>query len=184
MALDLTKGQDLNLEKDGSPIKEVIVGLGWDPAKDGENIDVDLMLIPENGDPTYFNGRDLNAGIKLSEDDTTGAGSEDGPDETAEVNVDQLAKDKFAVVAYIYEGPAFENIGRSFVNVVNKADNEEIAKFNMTENGGKNRALVVGILTRQSGVLNFKAVGKYLDIRDAGSNGLEKLLNDRAPLFN
>lgn len=178
-ALNLSKGETLELKKaDGSVLTKIVAGLGWDVAEGVGDVDVDLWLIPDSGKPAYYNDRNAIPGVKLSEDDLTGAGSEDGADETADIDANAAQFNQLAVLAHIYSGPTFEKIGRAFANVVNPDNNGEIARFNMTEEGAGKRALLAGVITRKDGGMTFKAIGRYLDETD-----MNKVVEARSALF-
>ena len=45
MAINLEKGQKINLTKEHPTMGKVTVGLGWDMAKSGQSIDVDASIL-------------------------------------------------------------------------------------------------------------------------------------------
>ena len=104
MAINLEKGQKINLEKaDGSSLQQIFLGVGWDVAKSkglfgfgGSSGDIDLdasvILFDENKqvvDVVYFGQlRSKDGSIVHSGDNLTGAG--DGDDEVIRVNLNQV----------------------------------------------------------------------------------------------
>ena len=104
MAINLEKGQKINLEKaDGSSLQQIFLGVGWDVAKSkglfgfgGGSGDIDLdasvILFDENKqvvDVVYFGQlRSKDGSIVHSGDNLTGAG--DGDDEVIRVNLNQV----------------------------------------------------------------------------------------------
>src|SRR5690242_10531669 len=116
MAINLTKGQTINLEKSQYDLSSVTIGLGWDVRKSGGffgslfgggNDDYDLdaiaFLLDQNdkvinlgnqqmlgGDVIFFNNmRHPSGNIWLTGDNRTGAG--DGDDEQIIVRLNSLA---------------------------------------------------------------------------------------------
>ena len=164
MAIDMTKGQTLNLNKEsGKTLTKVRVGAGWDPAE-GKTIDLDLWLIPKGGDPVYFNNKKI-PGAELDGDDLTGAGSEDGADENIEIDVSALEHDEYHVVINIYDavskGQFFRDVKRAFVEVEDVEGKNLLATYNISENGGDNFSLVAGKLVKKDGGLEFTAMQEF-----------------------
>ena len=53
--LNIEKGQSISLVKpDGTTIQKIIVGLSWDTAEIGQNVDLDLFVIHKQTDLLYL----------------------------------------------------------------------------------------------------------------------------------
>lgn len=131
MAINLTKGQTINLEKSQYDLSSVTVGLGWDVkktggflgglfgGKGGDDYDLDAIafLLDQNdkvqylgdklvgGDVIFFNNLvHSSRNIWLTGDNTTGDG--DGDDEQIIVKLDALSPQyhKILFVVSIYQG--------------------------------------------------------------------------------
>ena len=101
MAVNLQKGQKVELRKsDGSTLRRVMIGLGWDAAKTGgffsrtHNIDCDASVflcqngkLMSNDDVVYYGNLKHRSGcITHMGDNLTGEG--EGDDEEIYVNLD------------------------------------------------------------------------------------------------
>ena len=85
MSLDLNKNMSLDLTKRNPGLDKILLGAGWDVAESGTDFDLDISaFLLSNGkirsidDVIFFNHRETS-GIRLHEDNRTGAG--DGDDE-------------------------------------------------------------------------------------------------------
>ena len=155
MAISLTKGGNVNLSKEAPGLTNITVGLGWDPrATDGQEFDLDAIafLVNEGGkvrndkDFIFFNNlKSDNGAVEHTGDNRTGEG--DGDDEQIKINLANIPADvsKVAVCAIIYEG---------------QARNSEIARYDLSEDGSTETAMIFGELYRHSGDWKFRAVGQ------------------------
>ncbi|MDQ8736630.1 MULTISPECIES: TerD family protein [unclassified Paenibacillus] len=182
MAISLVKGQKIDLTKGNAGLSKVIVGLGWDPAevkggffgmKKAANVDCDAsaLLLDENGKlggeknlVCFYNKQNGNGSVVHTGDNITGDG--DGDDEQIIVQLDQVPANihKILCVVNIYECESrrqdFGMIKSAFIRIVNPANNQELIRFNLTENYSGKTALVVGELYRHSGEWKFSAIGE------------------------
>lgn len=133
MAINLKKGQTINLEKDQFDLSNVTIGLGWDVMKkekgfwstlfsneEDEDYDLDAIafLLDENGkvanvgnqrleggDIVFFNNlHHFSGNIYHTGDNRTGDG--DGDDEQLIVKLDKMGREysKIVFVVSIYQG--------------------------------------------------------------------------------
>ncbi len=188
MGVNLVKGQKVNLQKsDGSSLHKVIVGLGWDeaqPQKSGgllgslfgssktQNIDCDASAflcvsgkVVSNSDIVYFgNLNHVSGSVQHMGDNLTGAG--DGDDEQIVVNLDQVPQnyDKIAFVVNIYQASQrnqhFGMIQNAFIRIVDADTNQELCKYNLSENYDNMTAMIFGEIYRHNGQWKFSAVGQ------------------------
>lgn len=182
MAISLVKGQKIDLTKGNAGLSKVIVGLGWDPAevkggffgmKKAANVDCDAsaLLLDENGKlggeknlVCFYNKQNGNGSVVHTGDNITGDG--DGDDEQIIVQLDQVPVNihKILCVVNIYECESrrqdFGMIKSAFIRIVNPANNQELIRFNLTDNYSGKTALVVGELYRHSGEWKFSAIGE------------------------
>ena len=174
MSIDLSKGQKVNLSKEGGDsLKKVLIGLGWDVKADGaggDDFDLDAMafLLGANGkvknnDGFVFFGNKTTPGIVLSEDNLTGEG--EGDDETMIIELAAVATDveKIAVVVNIHEAASrnqnFGQVDNATCRIVNADTDEEIAIYDLSFDADTSTALLFGELIRRNDEWYFKAVG-------------------------
>ncbi|MFM9280339.1 TerD family protein [Paenibacillus jiagnxiensis] len=181
MGISLVKGQKIDLTKGSSGLSFLTVGLGWDPVqskgffgrKRGANIDCDASAIllngqgklVENSNLVCFYNRVSGCGsVKHSGDNITGEG--DGDDEQIMIDLKKVPADveKILMVVNIYQceerGQDFGMIQSAYIRVVNSQNNEELVRFNLTDNYGGYTALLAGEIYRHSGEWKFNAIGE------------------------
>ena len=175
MAINLSKGGNINLSKTAPTMNKVDLGLGWNPrATDGKAFDLDAVafLAGENGkvrvdgDFIFFNQKTSPCGsVNHQGDNRTGAG--DGDDETISVDLSKVPADvaKIVFAVTIHEGQQngqnFGMVDKAYIRVINQDNNaEELARFDLSEDGSTEVAMIFGELYRHSGEWKFKAVGQ------------------------
>jgi tellurium resistance protein TerD len=174
MAVSLQKGGNVNLSKAAPGLTAVVIGLGWDPRiTDGAAFDADASAfllkadgkVPGDDHFIFYNQKTSPYGAVVHQgDNTTGQG--EGDDEKLEIDLTKVgaAIDKIAFGVTIHEADSrrqnFGMIGNAFIRVVNKANGEEIARFDLSEDASTETAMVFGELYRNGGDWKFKAVGQ------------------------
>lgn len=175
MAINLSKGGNINLSKTAPTMNKVDLGLGWNPrATDGKAFDLDAVAfltgedgkVRLDGEFIFFNQKTSPCGsVTHNGDNRTGDG--DGDDETISVDLSkvpqEVAKIVFAVT--IHEGQQngqnFGMVDKAYIRVINQdANAEELARFDLSEDGSTEVAMIFGELYRHSGEWKFKAVGQ------------------------
>lgn len=197
MGVNLQKGQKIDLTKGGS-LKQVMVGLGWDEARQSggflnglfggkpQAIDCDAsaILCGANGkviggrlaDHCVFFGnlRHPSGAIVHQGDNLTGAG--DGDDEQIMVDLNRVPPDieKIVFVVNIYEARErnqhFGMIQNAFIRLVNRDNNTEICRYNLSDNYNNMTGLVVGEIYRKNGEWKFNAIGQ--PVKEASKLGM------------
>lgn len=180
MSISLQKGQKVSLTKDNAGLAKVVVGLGWDEVKQKRGlfapkpapIDCDasaIMLrnghLVANSDIVYFgNLRHASGTVQHMGDNLTGAGA--GDDEQIVVDLSRVPAeyDKIIVVVNIYQAVQrrqdFGMIQNAFIRLVDGRNNNEMCKYNLTENYSGMTALIFGELYRHNGEWKFNAMGQ------------------------
>lgn len=174
MGISLAKGANVNLTQGTAGLKEVIVGLGWDArVSDGTDFDLDASAfllgangkVPDDshfifyGQLSYSNGSVVHQG-----DNLTGEG--DGDDEMIEVNIQEVPShiQKISFTVSIHEAvgrrQTFGMVDNAFIRVVNKADGRELARYDLSEDGSTETAMIFGELYRHGSDWKFRAVGQ------------------------
>lgn len=187
MSVSLQKGQKVSLSKEGKEgLNRVIVGLGWDeaqPQRGGglfgglfsaptQSIDCDasaLMLkngkLTDKGDIVYFgNLRHRSGAVQHMGDNLTGAGA--GDDEQIVIELDRVPAeyDRIVMVVNIYQAMArkqhFGMIRNAFIRIVDARNNQELCRYNLSENYDDMTAMIFGEVYRHNGEWKFNAIGQ------------------------
>lgn len=174
MAISLQKGGNVNLSKEAPGLSKLVVGLGWDVRNtDGAAFDIDstAFLLKADGkvradnDFIFYNNlKSSDGSVAHSGDNRTGAG--DGDDETVTVELSKVPAeiDRIAVCVTIHEADArrqnFGQVQKAYVRCVNAATGQEIARFDLSEDGSVETSLVFGEVYRNGGDWKFRAVGQ------------------------
>jgi tellurium resistance protein TerD len=174
MSYSLVKGQRVDLTKDRPALKKLLVGLGWDVKYyDGEadfDLDVALFMTKRNekvgGDKDfifYGNLKHPTNCIVHMGDNRTGAG--DGDDEVVKVNLNTIPEEytSIFVTATIYDAENrlqnFGMVGNAYIRVVDEENDEELLRFDLSEDYSTETALVVAEIYKRNNEWKFKAVG-------------------------
>ncbi|WP_338554921.1 TerD family protein [Paenibacillus sp. KS-LC4] len=191
MAINLSKGQKVDLTKSNPGLSKILVGLGWDTNKyDGGgqfDLDVSVFLLAASGKVEgeknfvfYNNTSNENGSVVHTGDNRTGEG--DGDDEQIKVELAAIPAnvEKIAFAITIYDAEArnqnFGQVSNAYIRIVNEASSEELIKFDLGEDFSIETGVVVGELYRHSGEWKFSAIGSgYKDglgglARDYGLN--------------
>jgi tellurium resistance protein TerD len=174
MGISLNKGGNLSLTKTDPTLKNIIVGLGWDARPtDGADFDLDAsaFMVKEDGkvrsdsDFIFYNQTKSACGsVEHTGDNRTGAG--EGDDESLVVQLDKVPADIQRVVftVTIHDADSrkqnFGQVSNAFIRVVNKDSNNEVARFDLSEDASIETAMVFGEIYKHGGEWKFKAVGQ------------------------
>jgi tellurium resistance protein TerD len=174
MAVSLSKGGNVNLSKEAPGLAKVALGLGWDSrATDGAEFDLDAVafLVGADGkvagdsDFIFYNNLKSTCGaVEHKGDNRDGEG--DGDDETVEITLGTLAANvqRVVIAVTIHEadtrGQNFGQVSNAFIRVVNADNNNEIARYDLSEDASIETAMIFGELYRHNGDWKFKAVGQ------------------------
>ncbi|MFE7564052.1 TerD family protein [Kitasatospora sp. NPDC057500] len=174
MGVSLAKGGNVSLTKEAPGLTAVIVGLGWDVrTTTGADYDLDAsaLLCAANGRVlsdrhfVFFNNLSSPDGsVEHSGDNLTGGG--DGDDEQIKVDLATVPGEVARVVfpVSIYDADArFQSFGQvrnAFIRVVNQANGQEIARYDLSEDASTETAMVFGELYRNGAEWKFRAIGQ------------------------
>ena len=176
MAVSLTKGQRVSLEKISPGLSEVFIGLGWDVKATDTGSDFDLdsslfllgandKLISDNHFIFYNNltSPDPDKSVQHMGDNLTGAG--EGDDEVIKINLKKVPNDvqKILVTVTIHEAQQrhqnFGQVQNSFVRIVNAQTQQEAVRYDLVEDYSIETALIMAELYRKDGEWRLNAVG-------------------------
>lgn len=183
MGVNLKKGQKINLVKsDGRKLTKLMVGLGWDAVEQPQgffsklfngkiDIDCDASVFlcqggkfVDNDDLVYFGNLEHHShAVKHMGDNLTGEG--EGDDEEIFVDLNKLPNeyDKLIFVVNVYKGMEREQhfgmIKRAFIRVVDSETNEELCRFNLTEDYSGMLSMIAGEVYKRGDEWKFNAIG-------------------------
>jgi tellurium resistance protein TerD len=174
MPISLQKGGNVNLSKEAPGLAKMIVGLGWDTrATDGSAFDLDgaVFLLGASGkvrsdaDFIFYNNlKSADGSIVHSGDNTTGAG--DGDDESVTIDLANVPADidKVVLAVTIHDAETrrqnFGMVSKAFVRCINAAGNAEIARYDLSEDGSTEAAMIFGEVYRAGSDWKFRAIGQ------------------------
>jgi tRNA(adenine34) deaminase len=188
MAINLSKGQKIDLTKSNPALNNITVGLGWDEAAPSgggflgglfsakpASIDCDASVIllqndrfADKKDVVYFGQlKSTDGAIVHQGDNLTGAG--DGDDEVIKVSLNSVDPkyNKMVFVVNIYQAHKrnqdFGMIRNAFIRIMDDSG-MEIARYNLTDNYQGMTGLVAGELYRHDNEWKFAAVGSGMDV--------------------
>ncbi len=174
MGVSLQKGGNVSLEKAAPGMTKILIGLGWDErATDGSEFDLDasIFLLNDAGnvradeDFIFYNNLSSTCGSVVHQgDNRTGAG--DGDDEAVKVDLSAVPADvqRISVTVTIHDAQArnqnFGQVSNAFIRVVNDETNEEVARYDLSEDYSIETAMIFGEIYRHNNEWKFKAVGQ------------------------
>ena len=175
MGINLTKGQKIDLTKGDPSLSKLLVGLGWDTNKYSTGADFDLdaavfMLqenkkVGSNKDFIYYGNLKHESGsVEHMGDNLTGAG--DGDDEQIVIDLTKVPAeyDRIVIVVNIYAATQrkqhFGLIQNAFIRLVDTRNNNEMFRYDLTENYSGMTAMIFGELYRKDGEWKFSAIGQ------------------------
>jgi tellurium resistance protein TerD len=174
MGVALTKGGNVSLSKSAPNLTAIMVGLGWDArSTTGADFDLDAsaLLLGSSGRVlsdnhfVFFNNlRSPDGSVEHTGDNLTGEG--EGDDESILVNLTMVPPevDRIVFPVSIYEadtrGQSFGQVSNAFIRIVNQADNNELARYDLSEDASSETAMIFGEVYRRNGEWKFRAVGQ------------------------
>ncbi|MFI6283283.1 TerD family protein [Streptomyces sp. NPDC051018] len=174
MGVSLSKGGNVSLTKAAPGLTAVLVGLGWDVrTTTGSDFDLDASALLTNaegkvtndGNFVFFNNlKSPDGSVEHTGDNLTGEG--EGDDEAIKVNLAAVPADvdKIVFPVSIYEAESrqqsFGQVRNAFIRVVNQADNNELARYDLSEDASTETAMVFGELYRNGAEWKFRAIGQ------------------------
>ncbi|MFF7649912.1 TerD family protein [Streptomyces sp. NPDC007983] len=170
--VSLQKNQTVSLVKGGRPmLSSVKMGLGWEPAFRGANIDLDASVIAFGVDrkkiDACFFGKlaILNGAIQHSGDNLTGEGG--GDDESITVHLGGLPPEVTGLVFTVnsFSGQKFTDVAKAYCRLVDAQTNEELVRFDITHAEPRTGVMMAKLIRQFSGEWEMTAMGEYVDSR-------------------
>ncbi|GGT66016.1 MULTISPECIES: TerD family protein [Streptomyces] len=170
--VSLQKNQTVSLVKGGRPLlSQVKMGLGWEPAYRGKDIDLDASVIaygPQRNhlDSCYFGKLSiLNGSIKHSGDNLTGEGA--GDDEVIVVDLGRLPADATGLVFTVnsFSGQKFTEVAKAYCRLMDAATGEELVRFDLTTAEPQTGVMMAKLIKQFSGEWEMTAMGEFVKSR-------------------
>jgi tellurium resistance protein TerZ len=178
MGISLQKGQKISLEKEaGGALSRVFMGLGWDAAKSkgllgglfggggGGSIDLDASCIlfderNQKVDVVWFRQLQSRDGsIRHTGDNLTGEG--EGDDEQIIVDLTRVPAHVKSLIFVVnnFTGQDFSRVENAFCRLVNAANDQEIARYNLSCTGN-HTAMIMAKVYRHNNEWKMHAIGE------------------------
>jgi tellurium resistance protein TerD len=174
MAIQLLKGQRIDLTKTNPGLTRAVIGLGWDTNKyqGGHDFDLDASAFLVDANDKCVNDQDFIFYNNLSHpsesvihtgDNLTGEG--EGDDEQLIVDFSKIPSyvHKIGITVTIHDADArrqnFGQVSNAFVRLVDDASDNELLRFDLGEDFSIETAVVICELYRHGNEWKFNAIG-------------------------
>lgn len=170
--VSLQKNQTVSLVKGGKPLlSQVKMGLGWEPAFRGKDIDLDASVIaygPQRNhvDSCYFGKLSIvNGAIKHSGDNLTGEGG--GDDEVIVVDLGRLPQDVTGLVFTVnsFSGQKFTEVAKAYCRLIDAATGEELVRFDLTNAEAQTGVMMAKLIKQFTGEWEMTGMGQFVKSR-------------------
>jgi tellurium resistance protein TerD len=186
MAIQLSKGQRIDLTKNDPTLQKIVIGLGWDVKQfdGGQDYDLDASAFILNAsgkcrsdlDFIFYNNLQSSDGSVIhTGDNRTGEG--DGDDEQIKIDLSKIPQDvqKVAITVTIHDADVrhqnFGQIANAFVRLVNEDTGVEVLRYDLGEDFSIETAVVFCEIYKHGNDWKFNAVGSGYQ------GGLQALVN-------
>ncbi|MFJ8044312.1 TerD family protein [Kitasatospora sp. NPDC096147] len=172
--VSLTKGGSVSLEKNGKPfLSAVKMGLGWEPAGRGRNIDLDASCIAFDAqrnkvETAWFMKLSIfNGAIAHSGDNLTGEGA--GDDEAITVHLDGLPSEVCGLVFVVnsFSGQKFTDVKNAYCRLLDAGSGQELVRFDLTTSEPSTGVVMCKLVRQYSGEWVMTAIGEYVNAKTA-----------------
>lgn len=170
--VSLQKNQTVSLVKGGRPLlSQVKMGLGWEPAYRGKDIDLDASVIAYGSqrnhiDSCYFGKLSiLNGAIKHSGDNLTGEGG--GDDEVIVVDLGRIPQEATGLVFTVnsFSGQKFTEVAKAYCRLLDATTGEELVRFDLTNAEPQTGVMMAKLIRQFSGEWEMTAMGEFVKAR-------------------
>jgi tellurium resistance protein TerD len=176
VGVSLSKGGNVSLTKEAGAagLAAVTVGLGWDVrTTTGTDFDLDASALLVGGDGRvlsdqhfvfYGNLKSPEGAVEHTGDNLTGEG--EGDDEQIKLTLGSVPAgvERIVFPVSIYDADSrsqnFGQVRNAFIRVVNQANSEELARYDLSEDASTETAMIFGELYRNGDEWKFRAVGQ------------------------
>jgi stress response protein SCP2 len=170
--VSLQKRETVSLVKTGAPpLQTVMMGLGWDPAKRGGNIDLDASVIAYDTkkkplETVYFGKLSAWSGaINHLGDNLTGQG--DGDDEMINIDLHRLPPQVATLVFTVnsYKQQTFQQVKNAYCRLLD-GDGQELVRFDLSS-AEASTGVFMCRMRRTGGAWEMTAIGEFQNGRTA-----------------
>ncbi len=170
--VSLQKNQTVSLVKGGRPLlSQVKMGLGWEPAYGGKDIDLDASVIaygPQRNhiDSCYFGKLQIvNGAIRHSGDNLTGEGG--GDDEVITVDLGRLPQEVTGLVFTVnsFSGQKFTEVAKAYCRLLDATTGDELVRFDLTNAEPQTGVMMAKLIKQFSGEWEMTAMGDFVKSR-------------------
>lgn len=187
MAINLQKGQRISLEKEaGRGLSRVVMGLGWGmkqvqskgflgfgggTRQESVDLDASCLLFDTSGnlvDTVWFRQLESRCGsIRHSGDDRSGGGEAGADNERITIDLGRVPASVQALIFTVnsFSGEGFAGIPNAFCRLVDDATSSEIARFDLSLEGGHHTGLIMTKLYRHNNEWKMQAIGEQAEGR-------------------
>ena len=187
MAINLQKGQRISLEKEaGRSLTRVVMGLGWGmkqvqskgflgfgggTRQEAVDLDASCLLFGNSGnlvDTVWFRQLESLCGsIRHSGDDRSGGGEAGADNERIAIELNRVPVTTQTLIFTVnsFSGEGFAGIPNAFCRLVDDATGSEIARFDLSLEGGSHTGLIMTKLYRHNNEWKMQAIGESAEGR-------------------
>ncbi|MEO9140049.1 MAG: TerD family protein [Jatrophihabitans sp.] len=170
--VNLVKGSRVSLVKQGAPpLAQITMGLGWDPARGGKNIDLDASVIAFDHAAKkpavvwFMHLKEYKGAIRHAGDNLTGQG--DGDDEQIHIDLMALPPSVTSLVFTItsFRGQKFTEVANAFCRLVESNSNTELVRYNLSEAQPASAVLMAELRRQPDNTWEMRAIGEFHDAK-------------------
>ena len=168
--VSLTKGGSVSLIKNGRALlSSVRMGLGWEPAQRGRDIDLDASVIAYDSrrrelDKVWFmHLHAFDAAIQHAGDNLTGDGA--GDDEAITVHLQSLPEQVTGLVFTVnsFSGQRFTEVANAYCRLLDATTGAELVRFDLTRAEPHTGVLMCKLIRMNTGEWVMTALEEYVD---------------------
>ena len=184
MAINLEKGNSINLEKEIDGLRNIHVGLGWDAEdSNGKEIDCDVSLfmidennkIPGEGFFVFYNNLKSSDGAVVHQgDNRTGEG--EGDDEVLNIDLSNVSSNILQMIFVVTIHDAEKNnqdfsmVNNAFIRIIDLDSNTELCNYALNDQFSDADSIQIGRIYRYDNSWHFEA------LEQGFTGGLQTLL--------
>jgi tellurium resistance protein TerZ len=187
MGINLQKGQRISLEKEaGRSLNRVVMGLGWGmkqvqskgflgfgggARQEAVDLDASCLLFDSSGnlvDTVWFRQLESRCGsIRHSGDDRSGGGEAGADNERIAIDLSRVptAVETLIFTVNSFSGESFTGIPNAFCRLFDDAAGSEVARFDLSLEGGSHTGLIMTKLYRHNNEWKMQAIGESAEGR-------------------
>jgi len=179
MSVNLKKGANISLAKEAPGLSVITLGLGWGKkvskglfgVKKLKDIDLDASCVLFDDDQKvvdkiwWRNLKSSDGSVHHTGDDTRGGGADEDANEGITVKLNKVSSHVTSIFVTVnsFGGDSFDGIPNAFCNLQDSNSGAEIARYDLSVEGGARTGVVIAKLYRHKGEWKFKALGEWGD---------------------